>query len=64
VIGATLGFVVWFLGFAVVGGEYFAMWQGPWNGQEPAFRFYMTLLGVLVFVSLPDPELPSPADPG
>jgi predicted small integral membrane protein len=57
VAGATLGFLVWFFGFMVVGGEYFAMWQSKtWNGQEAAFRFYMTLLAVLIFVSQPDSE--------
>ena len=56
--GATLGFGVWFFGFMVVGGEFFAMWQSKtWNGQEAAFRFYMTLLGVLIFVNQPDSEL-------
>jgi predicted small integral membrane protein len=61
-VGAGLGFLVWFFGFMVIGGEWFAMWQSKlWNGQEAAFRFYMTLLGVLVFVNQDDPELsPSP----
>jgi predicted small integral membrane protein len=58
VAGVALGFGVWFFGFMVVGGEYFAMWQSKtWNGQEAAFRFYMTLLGVLIFVNQPDSEL-------
>ena len=58
VAGATLGFGVWFFGFMVVGGEFFAMWQSKtWNGQEAAFRFYMTLLGVLIFVNQTDSEL-------
>jgi predicted small integral membrane protein len=58
VIGATLAFLVWFMGFMVVGGEWFAMWQSKvWNGQEAAFRFYMTALAVLLFVNQPDGEL-------
>lgn len=58
VIGAGLGFLLWFTGFMVVGGEWFAMWQSKsWNGQEAAFRFYMTLLAVLIFVNQPDGEL-------
>jgi predicted small integral membrane protein len=57
-IGAGIGFLLWFTGFMVVGGEYFAMWQSKvWNGQEPAFRFYLTLLAVLIFVNQPDAEL-------
>lgn len=58
IAGATLAFLVWFFGFMVVAGEWFAMWQSQtWNGQEAAFRFYMAVLGVLVFVSLPDADL-------
>ena len=58
VLGAGLGFLLWFTGFMVVGGEWFAMWQSKtWNGQEAAFRFYMTLLAVIIFVSQPDGEL-------
>jgi predicted small integral membrane protein len=58
VAAAALGFMLWFFGFMVVAGEYFAMWQSKtWNGQEAAFRFYMTLLAVLIFVNQPDSEL-------
>jgi predicted small integral membrane protein len=54
-IAAALGFLVWFFGFMVVGGEWFSMWQSSmWNGQEAAFRFYMTLLAVLIFVNQRD----------
>ncbi len=55
VAGLTAGFCLWFFGFQVVAGEYLAMWQSrSWNGQEAAFRFTMVILGVLIFVSLPD----------
>lgn len=55
VVGTALAFLVWFTGFGVVGGEWFAMWQSKiWNGQEAAFRFYMTALAVLLFVNQPD----------
>jgi predicted small integral membrane protein len=58
VAGCTLGFLLWFVGFMVIGGEWFAMWQSTaWNGQEGAFRFYMPLLGVLVFVNQRDYDL-------
>ena len=53
VAGLTLGFCLWFFGFVVIGGEYFAMWQSKlWNGQEAAFR-----IAGMIFVSLPDGEL-------
>jgi predicted small integral membrane protein len=55
VAGLTVGFSLWFFGFLVVAGEYFAMWQSrTWNGQESAFRISMVMLGVMIFVSLPD----------
>ena len=58
VLGVGLGFLLWFTGFMVVGGEWFAMWQSKaWNGQQSAFQFYMTLLAVLIFVNQPDGEL-------
>ncbi len=58
VIGVTVGFLLWFLGFIVIGGEWFAMWQSKiWNGQEAAFKLYMTMLAVLIFVNQPDQDL-------
>ena len=61
VAASLLAFLVWFLGFMVVGGEWFAMWQSQtWNAQDAAFHFYMTLLGVLIFVSLPDGDFVEP----
>ena len=58
VTGATLGFLVWFFGFMVVGGEWFQMWQSQkWNGQQGAFRFYLTILAVLIFVNQEDGDL-------
>jgi predicted small integral membrane protein len=61
VAGATLAFLVWFFGFMVVAGEWFAMWESQtWNGQEPAFRFYVTVLVVLIFVLQSDGDLTAP----
>ena len=58
IIGATLAFLLWFTGFMVIGGEYFSMWQSTtWNGQESAFRFYITVLLVLLVVLQPERDL-------
>jgi predicted small integral membrane protein len=58
IVGLTVGFGLWFFGFMVIAGEYFAMWQSKvWNAQESAFRVVAVILGVLVFVSLPDGDL-------
>ncbi|TIS47650.1 DUF2165 family protein [Mesorhizobium sp.] len=58
VIAATMGFLIWYFGFMVVGGEWFAMWQSSiWNGQQKAFMFYITMLAALIFVIQPDGDL-------
>src|SRR5262245_99571 len=57
VAGLTVGFGLWFFGFMVIAGEYFAMWQSKvWNGQDAAFRIAMVPLGMLIFVRLPDDD--------
>ena len=57
IAGAALAFLIWFFGFIVVGGEWFAMWESPtWNGQEAAFRFYMAALAVLILLNQPDSD--------
>jgi predicted small integral membrane protein len=58
VAGLSVGFGLWFFGFLVIAGEYFAMWQSKiWNGQEAAFRITAVILGVLIYLSLPDDDL-------
>jgi len=59
VVWATVvGFVVWFFAFMVVAGEYFDSWQSrTWNAQDAAFRIYVTMLVVLVYVGLPEPAV-------
>lgn len=53
--GLAAGFALYFLGFLVVGGEWFQMWQSQaWNGQEAAFRFAASFGLVLIFVALED----------
>lgn len=55
IAGLMLGYLLWQVGFMSVGGEWFGMWMSSeWNGQESAFRFLITILGVLVFVALRD----------
>jgi predicted small integral membrane protein len=57
IAAGLLAFLLWFFGFMVVGGEWFAMWQSPsWNGQEPAFRFYVSVLAVMIFLNQPDTD--------
>ena len=49
--GTMMGFLVWFFGFTVVGGEWFAMWQShSWNGQQPAFQFISMMMLMCLYV--------------
>src|SRR5260370_26314597 len=48
VAGLTVGFGLWFFGFMVIAGEYFAMWQSKiWHGQDAAFRIPTVILVAL-----------------
>jgi len=58
VAGLTLGFLLWQAGFMTIGGEWFGMWMSAqWNGTESAFRFFITILAVLIYLALPDGEI-------
>ena len=60
IAGLLLGLAIWFFGFQVVGGEWFASWQSlKWHGFEPAGRVMNFLLGSLILISLRDDEHPS-----
>jgi predicted small integral membrane protein len=52
VIALALGCLLWLVGFEIIGGEYFMMWQSPsWNGQEAAFRFLVVYLLGMIFLA-------------
>ena len=58
ILGLTLGFLLWQVGFMSIGGEWFGMWQSKeWNGVPSAFRFVIVIAAVLIFVALPDEEV-------
>jgi len=55
IAGLAVGFLVWQVAFMSIGGEWFSMWMSQqWNGVESAFRFFITILGVLIYVTMPD----------
>jgi predicted small integral membrane protein len=42
--GLGLSFALWFGGFMVIGGQWFASWQSKeWSGRESAFMFYSAI---------------------
>lgn len=57
VLGIALGLALWFTGFFVVAGEWFAMWQSSqWNGRVSAFQFCVLLLLSLIVLLRRDPR--------
>ena len=57
VLGFGLAFLIWFTGFMVVGGEWFAMWQSKdWNAIPSAFRFVVVVTMVAIFLVQRDEE--------
>jgi len=55
VIGLTTCLLIWLVGFIAIRGEWFGMWMSTqWNGIESAFRFAILILGILIFVGMPD----------
>lgn len=58
IAGLTIAFLLYEFGFVTIGGEWFGMWMAQqWNGVPSAFRFLITIIAVLIFVSLPDSEM-------
>jgi predicted small integral membrane protein len=54
-LGLTCGLVLWFFGFATVGGEWFLMWQSRiWNGKETAFFNFTYMCLSLIFLNQAD----------
>jgi len=55
--GLLLVWLLYFVGFITVGGEWFSMWQSPtWNGQQGAFRFLVGAMLVMIVVLLPEED--------
>ena len=57
VAGIIAGIIIWFLGFEVIGGEWFAMWQSTqWNGLGSAERIVNFLVMALILLHLKETE--------
>ena len=58
VAGIIIGILIWFLGFEVIGGEWFAMWQSTnWNGLAAAERIVDFLVLTLLLLHLKETEI-------
>lgn len=50
--GLFLGLAIWFFGFIVIAGEWFASWQSEqWNGTNSAFKICTVIFMTLIFVT-------------
>ncbi len=59
IAGLTVGLLLWQVGFIAIGGEWFGMWMSQqWNGIPSPFRYLVMTLSVLIFLSLPDHDIP------
>jgi predicted small integral membrane protein len=57
VVGLTMGLLLYAVGFLVVAGEWFAMWQSyTWNGQATTGIFVLFIGVALLHLCGPEPE--------
>ncbi|MDP1604486.1 MAG: DUF2165 domain-containing protein [Legionella sp.] len=55
--GLFLGFILYMVGFIIIGGEWFSMWQSPtWNGQMKAGLFVSLIMFIMIFLQNDDKE--------
>ena len=53
-IGLFLGFMLYMVGFIIIAGEWFCMWQSPtWNAQSTAGLLISLIMFVMIFLGLP-----------
>ena len=59
ILALSLGILVWFTGFLVIGGEWFLMWLSEdWNSQQAAFRLVLPFILSLIYLSMKDEDIP------
>ena len=52
----ALSFLIWFVGFVIIGSEWFAMWQSSsWNGKDTAMGISTLFAGFAVLLALNEP---------
>ncbi|SOD17198.1 DUF2165 family protein [Nitrosomonas ureae] len=57
ILGLSLGFSLWFVGFMTIGGEWFLMWQSEVaNGQQAAFRLVIIAAITLIYLTQKDED--------
>jgi len=52
-----IGFTLYFVGFLIIAGEWFAMWQSSeWNAQKPAGLFASLLILMMLLINAAEQE--------
>ena len=52
IIGLTIGLLIWFLGFAAIGAEWFASWQSSsWSSTSSGRTLSLLILACLIFLT-------------
>lgn len=52
-IGLFFGFLLYMVGFIIIGGEWFSMWQSStWNGQMKAGLFINLIMFIMLFIKI------------
>jgi len=55
-----VGILLWFVGFIVIGSEWFAMWQSStWNGKDTAMDLTLLWVALAVLLALNEPATSS-----
>jgi predicted small integral membrane protein len=56
-LALTVIWLLYFVGFVAIGGEWFSMWQSAtWNGQQAAVRFLTCAMLAMIVVLLPEED--------
>ena len=56
-VGLLLVWLLYYVGFVIVGGEWFSMWQSKiWNGQAAAVDFLTCAMFVTIVLLLPEED--------
>jgi predicted small integral membrane protein len=56
-VGLLLVWLLYYVGFVIIGGEWLSMWQSNvWNGQQAAVRFLTCAMFVMIVLLLPEED--------
>lgn len=54
VLGGSVGLLVWYFGFVVIGAQWFAMWASTYDAQMTAHMFSAFILIAMIYITRPE----------